>query len=378
MSANGNIRGLVAPAARPGTLLIWVKDAADLYESQWEAARLTYPKLMPQSADVKDRKILALDHVGDKAWWAQRIGSDLDLYVWKTGEAEPAKTRFSGLGTKVDKVVWLGGDTVLVQDSFAKGAKLVRMKDGKAVTSEPANLAKVELTEFKLLNFNQKLRLARLTDGVLQWLDDDLQPADQIMLSAGQRIGAFLPRVDGEAWAMEQGGTFLHRLKPDEAGILREADSVRLPGGQSVVDDPLLGLLLVDQDRLVRLSRGRPWELKLLDSLDSRVGRPSGVKEATIHRMMTTDLTGDGIAEVVLCDDRRHQLTVLQRTETKLEPRLSWPVFEDQTYPYGGTQHNLVAEPRLIVGLIADGDNRQDAALLCHDRLLFYMAREVK
>jgi hypothetical protein len=374
----GNIRGLLSPAARPGTLLIWVKDAADLYESKWDAGRLTYPKLLPQSADIKDRKILALDRVGDKAWWAQRVGSDLDLYLWKPGDVEATKTRFTGLGAKVDKVIWLGGEVLLVQDAFAKGAKLVRLKEGKALTSEPANLAKVDLAEFKLLDFNQKLRPARLTEGVLQWLDDDLQPADQIMLSAGQRIGAFVPAADGQAWAMEQGGTFLHRLKPDEAGILREAESVRLPGGQNVIDDPLLGLMLVDQDRLVRLSRGRPWNLKLIDSLDSRVGRPSGVKEATIHRILTTDLTGDGIAEVVLCDDRRHQLTVLERTETKLEPRLSWPVFEDQTYPYGGTQHNLVSEPRLIVGLNADGDGQQDAALLCHDRLLFYMAREVK
>ncbi len=375
----GNIRGLVAPAARSGMLLVWVKEAGDLYECQWEASRLTYPKLMPKSAEVKDRRIVALDRVGDKTWWAQRVGSDLDLYIWKPGDAEAAKTRFGGLGTKVDKVVWLGGEMVLIQDTFAKGAKLARLTEGKTVISEPANLAKVDnMGEFKAIEFNQKLRPARLTEGVVQWLDDDVQPADQIMLSAGQRIGAFLPATEGQAWAMEQGGTFLHRLKPDDAGILREAESVRLPGGQSIVEDPLLGLMLVDQDRLVRLSRGRPWELKLLDSLDSRVGRPSGIKEATIHRVLTTDLTGDGVDEVVLCDDRRHQLTVLERTDTKLEPRLSWPVFEDQTYPYGGTQHNLVSEPRLIVGLNADGDDHQDAALLCHDRLLLYMAREVK
>lgn len=374
----GNIRGLVAPSAKPGTLLILVKDAADLYESHWEANRLTYPKLLPQSADVKDRRIVALDRIGKTAWWAQRVGGDLDLYVWKPGDAEAKKTRFSGVGAKVDKVAWLGGDALLVQDAFVKAAKLVRLHEGNTVTSEPANLAKADLGEFRLLEINQKLQPARLTEGVLQWLDDALQPTDQIMLSAGQRIAAFLPAADGQAWAMEQGGAFLHRLKPDEAGILRETESVRLPGGQNVIDDPLLGLMLVDQDRLLRLTRGRPWELKLIESLDSRVGRPSGVKEATIHRIMTTDLTGDGVDEVVLCDDRRHQLTALERTDAKLEPRLSWPVFEDQTYPYGGTQHNLVSEPRVIVGLNADGDGHQDAALLCHDRLLFYMAREVK
>lgn len=374
----GNIRDLVSPPASPGMLLIWVKDAADLYESRWEANRLSFPKLLPQSPEVKDRRILALDRIGEITWWAQRVGSDVDLYLWKPGAREASKTRFEGLGTKVEKVLWLGGDALLVQDAFAKGAKLARLQDGNTIVSDPANLAKAALAEFRLLDFNGKLRPARLTDGVLEWLDGDLQPADQIMLSAGQRIAAFVPLPEGQAWAMEQGGTFLHRLKPDDAGILREVESVRLPGGVTVVDDPLLGLMLVDQDRLVRLSRGRPWELKLLDSLDSRVGRPSGIKEATIHRIMTADLTGDQVDEVILCDDRRHQLTVLERTENKLEARLSWPVFEDQTYPYGGTQHNQVSEPRFIVGLNADGDGHQDAALLCHDRLLFYMAREGK
>jgi hypothetical protein len=135
-------------------------------------------------------------------------------------------------------------------------------------------------------------------------------------------------------------------------------------------------LVLIDTDRIVRLSKGRPNELKLLDSIDSRVGRPSGVKEATIHRFFTTDVNGDGQDEVILCDDRRHQLTVLVRTDKQLKPALSWPVFEDQTYPYGGQGDALVTEPRLVVGLDADGDGRQDLALLSQDRLLIYLAEE--
>lgn len=377
----GNIRGLVAPPAQPGTLLIWTKDASDLFVSRWESGRLTYPKPLPQSADVKDRRILALDRVGERAWWVQRVGSDLDLYVWQPGQAEAGRTRFAGLGAKVETAVWLGGETLLVQDTFAKAAKLVRLLDGMPIIREPAhlsNLSKANLSEFELLEFGGKPRAARLTEGVLQWLDDDLHAADQIMLSAGQRMAGFVPLPDGQVWALEQGGTFVHRLKPDEAGILRESESVRLPGGARLTHDPLLGMMLVDQDRLIRLSRGQAWELKLLDSLDSRVGRPSGVKESTIHRILTSDLDGDGVDEVILCDDRRHQLTVLARTDEGLKPRLSWPVFEDQTYPYGGRQHAQTSEPRAMIGLNADGDAQRDAALLCHDRLLFYMGREMK
>ena len=371
----GNLKGMVAPQAKPGALLLWTKDGADLYESQWETGRLTYPKARPQSPEVGDRKILALDRVGETVWWAQRVGGDVDLYIWAPGQPEPAKTRYEGLGTKVEKVVWLG-PMLLVQDQFAGKAKLVRLVDGNSQISEPSHLVKADLGEYRLLPQGQGLRPARLSDGVVQWLGDDLQPVDQIMLSEGQRLTSFVPLADGTAWALEHGGVFLHRLKPDEAGILRETESTRLSGGTAISLDPQLGLMLVDQDRVIRLSRGQPWELKLIDSLDSRVGRPSGVKEATIHRIMTADLTGDQIDEVLLSDDHRHQLTVLERTDDKLKSVLSWPVFEDKTYPYGGVQGSLVAEPRNVVGLNADGDEYRDAALLCHDRLLIYMARE--
>lgn len=371
----GNIKSVAAPQGKPGTLLIWAKDASDLYESQWEAGRLTYPKAAPQSAEVNERRILTLDRVGDTVWWAQRVGGDVDLYVWKAGQAEAARTRYEGLGTKVEKVVWLG-DALLLQDQFAAHARLARVVDGKTQITQPAHLIKADLSEYRLVQRGQELKPARLSDGVLQWLGDDLQPVDQIMLSEGQRLVSFVPLADGAAWALEQGGGFLHRLKPDAAGILRETESIRISGGAGIVLDPVIGLVLLDQDRMVRLSQGRPWELKLVDSLDSRVGKPSGVKEATIHRIMTADLTGDHVDEVILCDDHRHQLTMLERTDDKLNSALSWPVFEDQTYPYGGVQGSLVTEPRAIVGLNADGDVHRDAALLCHDRLLIYMARE--
>ena len=52
------VRGLAAAQAQPGKLLLWTKDATDLYTSVWENNRMTYPVAMPQSADVTDRTIL--------------------------------------------------------------------------------------------------------------------------------------------------------------------------------------------------------------------------------------------------------------------------------------------------------------------------------
>jgi hypothetical protein len=376
----GGVKALAAPAARPGELLLWAKDAADLHRCRWENGRLGYPQ--PWEQEGKDRKILALDSVGSTVWWAQRVGSDLDLFVWNATDAEPVKTRFAGLGPKVEQVVWLGGRTILVQDAYATAGRLVSLVDDKPVISSPALLAKMDPAEYLAVEVDGGLRKARLTDGVLQWLGDDLHPVDQVMLTEGQKIGSYLPITstpDGRttAWALEQGGGFLHRLEADEAGVMRVVESVKPPAGTTLEGDPVLGVVLVDQDRVVRLSRGQPWQLKLLESIDGRVGRRSGVSETTIHRVLVTDLDGDGADDAALCDDRKHQLTALLRRPDSLQRSVTWKVFEDRKYPYdGGESKDLVAEPRRIAGLDADGDGRRDLAMVSQDRLVIYLGND--
>ncbi|HWC88796.1 MAG TPA: VCBS repeat-containing protein [Pirellulales bacterium] len=393
----GGIRNLVAPQAQPGSVLLWIKDAADLYVSTWRSGRLTYPEVMRPDASSSaatskthetayalpvasggetGRKILTLDSVGSTIWWVQQVGSDLDLHVWPKAAKTATTTRFKNIGTKTEKVLWLGGERLLVQDAYASGARLAAVQKGKTTLTDPPHMSKVDLGEFALYDVDGQLKPARLTDGVLQWLSADLRPTDQIMLPDGQRIGAYVPLAGGRAWALEQGGGFLDKLEPDDAGVARVTDRLRLPHGAFLTLDPVLGLMLVDQDRVIRLSRGQSMELKLIDSIDGRVGRPSGVKEATIHRFLVADVTGDGDEDVVLCDDKRHQLTVLVRGDKELKPIVSWQVFEDQAYPYGGEHESQVTEPRAIVGCDADGDGRPDLALLCQDRLLIYLAAD--
>ena len=383
--AVGGIKGVVAPRAGSGEglLLVWAKDAADLHRCRWENGRLSYPQPWPQAGS--DRKILALDAVGDTVWWAQRVGEDVDLYVWPADAGEPLKTRFAGLGPKVEKVVWLDDDTLLVQDAFASGAKLVRLVDGKPVVTAPALLAKADLDEYRLLDVGGTRRRGRLTDGVLQWLGDDLHPIDQVMLGDGQRIASYLPLPSepGQAWALEQGGGFLHRLAADDAGVMRPVETVKPPAGTTLESDPVLGVVLVDKERIVRLSRGAPSELELVESIDGRIGRRSGVNESTIHRMLVTDLDGDGGDDLLLCDDRRHQLTAVLRQPrpdgdpARLERSVTWKVFEDRKYPYdGGDSKDLVAEPTSVAGLDADADGVHDLAIVSQDRLIIYLGRD--
>ena len=375
----GGIRELVAPAARPGTLLLWTKEAADLYETRWEQGRLTFPKPLVKSPETADRRIVALETVDDTLWWAQRVGEHLDLYVWPADAKEAKLTRFEKAGAKVERVLWLGGERILVQQAYSSAAKLLTLEKGKVVPVDLPHLAKVNLTEYRLYRDGKRLRPGRLADGVLQWLDDSLLPQDQVMLPDGQKLAGYVPLAGDEALALEQGGQFLHRLKTDASGIARTTLSVKLPGGLSLRQDPVLGLFLIDGDRIARLSAGRPWELKLRDTIDGRHGRPSGVKEATIHRFFTTDIDGDGRDDVVLCDDRKHNMSVMERSGDELRDVVSWQVLEDQAYPYGEERSSVpVAEPRGIVSFDADGDGNRDLGLLSQDRLLLYVGREEK
>jgi hypothetical protein len=375
----GNIRALAAPAARAGTLLLWVKDAGDLFETRWDKSRLAYPKPLATST-VADRKVLALETVGVTVWSAQRLGADIELCVWSPEAREPEKTKFSDVGAKTERVLWLGGKRLLVQQAYASAAKLVEIDgEGKTTIVDPPHLAKVNLAEFGLYDVGRRLRLGRITDGVLQWLDDDLQPTDQVMLADGRKLAGYVPLSETEAVALEQGGLFLHRLAIDASGIARTTADEKIPAAGGVRRDPLLGLFLTDAEHVIRLGAGKPWTLKLVDTLDGRIGRPSGVKEATVHRVLATDVDGDGCDEIVLCDDRRHQLTVLRPGDTKAESLASWQVFEDKKYPYGDdSAESQVSEPRAVLAFDADGDPARELALLSQDRLLIYVGREEK
>ena len=82
--------------------------------------------------------ILALGSVGTTSWWVQRVGADLDLYVWEKEQMEPVRTRFPGSGiegkAKAEKVIWLGGKRLLVQPSFSNSLKLLGVDEAGKVT----------------------------------------------------------------------------------------------------------------------------------------------------------------------------------------------------------------------------------------------------
>ncbi len=381
-----DVRAVGAPQAKPGTLLLWTKDAADLMVSRWDHGRLSYPKPLPATVENEaDRKILELSSAGPITWWVQKVGDVLDLYVWEPDQNEPRRTRFEAqwtdkkkkrtIGETAKDVTWLGGDRLLFKQLHARHAELAVHTDGKTVITSPAHLKNARFTDFRLFVIDGTVRVGRLKDGVLQWLGGDLHAADQIMLPQSEKMADYVALTADGGWALQQDGRFLHLMRADDSGIAKVARSIAMFGGSGLTRDPVLGLVLIDHNCVTQLSEGRPHQLKLVDSIDHRIGRPSGVKDATIHRINTADVRAAGRNDLVLFDDRRHQLTVLSEQDGKLTAQISWPVYEDKKYPYADEHSPLIREPRAVVALDVDGDAQQDLAMICHDRILFYIAK---
>ncbi|MEM1107295.1 MAG: hypothetical protein AAGH99_01235 [Planctomycetota bacterium] len=379
---------------KPGQLLLMTEGGGELLGSTWDGKRLSFPRPLGMVSAFEDATILGIGRGLDHAWAIEKSDGDFLLHhiTGLDADQEPLVSEskpvvFAGVADKADRAFALGNDRLLVVDKFAKGLRLVSKSDAtgnEAQSTKPKSLARASLNDFRIFRQADKstggevIHVIHITDGVAQWLDDDLIATDQIMLPDGQRISDLTLRSDGSAWALQAGGTAIHHLKPDEGGVFRVEQTTRLPGGGRGIElDGSLGLLLRTSQGVTRLAEGRPQELEVVQSLDARAGRPRGVSDATVHRVMTMDIDGDGREDAVFADDSRHQLTALSVDDGgQLKPVLSWPVFEDQAYPYGGGGDEQVREPRSVLALDLDGDDRQDLALLSHDRLLIYLGQD--
>ncbi|WP_428389443.1 hypothetical protein [Mucisphaera sp.] len=367
------VKALLSPPAEPGAILLWSEDAEDLFKTHWADGRLTFPQPLGLATDAEERLILGLGRVADTTWWIQRVDDDIHLGIWNPG-SEPTTTIYPGVADKAENAIWLGTTRLLVLDKFARSVRLVTLDPttGEATSETPSHLARTKLEEFRLYPD----ALGRITEGVLQWLDDDLHAKDQVMLPDGLAIADLVLINEGFAWALEQGGAAIHGLAPDSAGVLRVVTTTRTDRGRSLSLEPGLGLLMTDAGGVTRMAEGRPLKLEVIQSIDSRSGRPTGTSNAAVHRVLATDIDNDNQQDIILADDVRHQLTLMTMQDDQLQAALSWPVFEDQTYPYGGQEDQQITEPRRIVALDIDGDGLRDLALLSQDRLLLYLARE--
>lgn len=377
-----DVEALASPQVDPATLLIWVKDAAELYRCRWDGARLTYPKRRSKPEPAEDRRIVALETTGETTWWGQRVGGDVHLYRWRKGQAEREKTEFRNVGDSVEQILWLGEDRILIRDRRSRDLRVAeaRQSDGQpveAVVTTPSHLQRAEIDDFHLIDVAGTRRVCRIVDGVAQWLDDQLQPVDQIMLDGGRELADWVADSLASGWALEKGGPYLHRVEADASGVAQAVERIKVGDGSTLVRDPYLGIVMVGRDQIVQLGPGRPDELELVEAFDQRSGRVGGVRESKCHRLLMADIDLDRRDDLLLCDDRKHRLTAVIDRDGTLTALAEWPVFEDASYPYGGEAgETYVSEPRAALGMNFDGDDRPELAVLCHDRLLIYLGNE--
>ncbi|NRA38868.1 MAG: hypothetical protein HRU15_12055, partial [Planctomycetes bacterium] len=395
-----NIIALAAPVAAPGVLLMQRKGAADIYRSEWKNGRFSFPQPWRVATDLpnegavskqqatdgidnaisvngsakKDKHVLlALGQNAGVAWWVQKEANDIILHTWSDGDDNPQSQRYANLAGKADKAKWLGGTQVLLQDLYARSPRLIEIHQKIAREIESAHLDTLKFDHIHVrTNDQDTLCPIRIADGVVQWLDSGLQASDQIMLDDGQSI-IDLMYINNEVYALEKGGLVLHLLQKDEGGVLRSVEQYDAPGGQALIKDAHIGLILEHNTSVHLLSYGSHHMLNLQQSLDDRRIRAKGLKESTMHRLFAVDIYPALSKQVVVCDDYRHRLSIFNRNKEGLSGISSWQVYEDNTYPYGHIEEDRVeSEPRFIESLRFDSDKRNDMIMICHDRLLIY------
>ena len=391
------LSGVTRLVARPGGgLLLRRADDAVLYATAFENGRYAFPAPVssgsgpgaaPHEANAgndntPETEQLGLSDIAGRVVQITKHGATLRVTHHHTG-THPQATDHPDTAGKADAAKWMGSAGLLVHDKFGRGLRHVT---GRGSTS-PAALAKTGLKEFRLIPVpatdgndaaDVLLRPARLTNGVLQWMNDDLVATDQVMLPNGRGLIDLVMTAAGAAWALESGGEKIHRLQADAAGILRVTDSHRVHDGRSLTLDPRLGLLLTTGQGLVRLSEGQRKQLDVVQSIDARSGRPASARDATVHRVAAVDLTGDGRQEALLLDDLTHEITALRSSaegEDGYTPLVSWQVYENQAYPYGGGGQGVEQEPRAVAPLDLNGDGAPDLVMLAQDRLVIYLGK---
>ena len=128
------------------------------------------------------------------------------------------------------------------------------------------------------------------------------------------------------------------------------------------------------------VAKGRPLKFKLKNSINEKLGLPTGVKKAKINSFHILDVAGTKRKELLNVDYNRHQLTLIDLSPKKPKSLASWKVYDDGKYPYsdGAGASGGSSNPYMILSLDFDGDGIKELVMGCHDRLLIYLGKEHK
>lgn len=109
---------------------------------------------------------------------------------------------------------------------------------------------------------------------------------------------------------------------------------------------------------------GKVWALTEMD------GYETPIKDGFLHDVISGDLNGDGRKDLVFTETAKNYLDVVTFDEKgKVVPANRWQVFEERTFR---SRRNDLAEPREAWIGDVTGDDKNDLAIIVHDRILVY------
>ncbi|EDY80446.1 FG-GAP repeat domain protein [Verrucomicrobiia bacterium DG1235] len=369
-----DIKGLASIGDKAKTLLFRVEDEGQVYESHWDGSRFTFPKRVGESTeDSGDWKLLAFDQFGSDTWWATQKGDSLVLSVWSAKAKAPREIVFPGLEGDFENCVWLGGERLLVKKKFSKTTSICTLDEEGKASLATSRFKGADIRRIRL--HDDTLYLAE--NGVVQKLDENLEVIDQIMLDGDYSIRSFAPVSKREAYALEADGEHLHFLKMDKTGIFQTESRETVPYALSISMDPVLGLTLIGTNAINVPSAGSSRQLVLKSTVDPNENAGRDYEKKTLGTLFDVDIDGDGIDEIATVDYGQRDIIVYGESGDGYEEVISWKVYDDGKYPYGQDMSGRTSvNPYRMLSVDLDGDAIQDLVLASHDRILIYLARD--
>ncbi|WDE95455.1 hypothetical protein PQO03_06955 [Lentisphaera profundi] len=376
-----DIQSIAAPLAQSGTILIHVKNAPQLFFSEWKNDRLSYPRPWPQKQETeKDETILNLARTEGITWWVTKKAKNLELRTWNADQDKIEVSIFKGIGDKVEDVNWLGGKQIIYRQKYRQELMFAQVKQGKTISQELSKFKKANINEFSFIIKEDKQNQAlRLVGGIVTWLNDKLDPIDQINLPNSSKIRSYVQINDNEALALDQTGRNIHSLKKDKSGIYRSYKENEVIGSNTIFKDPIFGLSSLNSRALTLLHKGSSKKLTLQSSIDKRLIDIEGVKKTHFSDYRLMDVTGNNKKDLLIMDYPNRRLSLLELKNNKEATKtLSWTVFDDKKYSYGGgrSSRDDNSQPQEVISADFDQDGKQDLVMMCQDRIIFYLAEK--
>ena len=269
--------------------------------SDWDGKRFAYPKPIETPADIPaTAKVLGFGSVGDDSWGIWGDDSGLYLARWQDQSLQAEVTLFPGKMDKITEARWLGDNLIQAKEKFAKGTLLLtrRVDDSGAVTllrddgKSLAQLNNLSLDSLHVVRNNDSIIRLGYSGGVAQILDARLSPLDQWQLPGGEKLRRIVfPQVsgngggndNGNAVALAADGKHLYTLAPTDSGIPQIIATQQIPAAQSLLWDPLLGVLFGNERTCWRLLPGPGNDLLRSGALEAPA--PQDIGEPEAHRL---------------------------------------------------------------------------------------------